>query len=170
MFSADDKRFMKIALKEATNGLNKGDYPVGAVIAIDGKILARGNNSLTTLKQRINHAEMNLMMSHSATITKEHKDGKNLTLYTTLEPCLMCLGTAALHRVSRIVYACRDPNGGATSLIKAKRKGYYKKRWPVIEGRLYEKQSYTLLMKFLKKQSTPGWKSVLKDMEKLKLK
>ena len=163
MFSKDDKKFMRLAIKEQEKAYKRGDYPVAAVLVIDGKLIGIESNSLVTSKKRISHAEMNLIMKHSSAITSTKRAGKNITLYTTLEPCLMCFGTSVLHRISRIVYAYIDPDGGATNILTKNVSGYYSRTWPIIEGGLYAKESQALILKFLKKQESQGWKNVLKE-------
>lgn len=165
-FTKNDEKYMKVALQEAKRGYLKGDYPVGAVLVAENTIIAKGNNSLESGSKGINHAETNILMKYSKTITLKKKNKEPVTLYTTLEPCLMCLGIAVLHDVSRIVYAAQDPDGGAVNLIKTNKKGYYKRKWPQIDGGLFAEESKDLIIKFLKKQTSQGWISVLKTMTK----
>ncbi len=116
MITTKDKEFMKIALKEALEGYNRGDFPVGAVLVIDGKIMGKCSNSNKTNSEWTAHAESSLIRSFAPAIQRNKKEEKVIEIYATLEPCLMCLGTSVLNRISRIVYACKDPNGGATGL------------------------------------------------------
>ena len=167
MFSTEDKKYMRLALKEAELAYKRDEYPVAAVLAIDGKLIGKGINSLVSSSEGITHAEMNLIKMYSSLIIKSRSEGKTVVLYTTLEPCLMCLGTSVLHKISKIVYASKDPDGGATNLFKKKLTGYYARKWPMIEGGLYQRESYVLLMKFLDKQTSPGWIAVRDNLKKL---
>jgi tRNA(Arg) A34 adenosine deaminase TadA len=83
------------------------------------------------------HAEHQLIAEHSARLraTPRGQDAVPICLYTTLEPCLMCLGIAVLHKVNRIVVACPDPHGGATRLDPASLGDVYPRIWPeVVRG------------------------------------
>ena len=86
----DDTYFMKKALQEAEAAYAKGEIPVGAIIVIDNKIIARGHNLTETLTDVTAHAEM-----QAITAASNFLGGKyliNCTLYVTLEPCQMCAG------------------------------------------------------------------------------
>jgi tRNA(adenine34) deaminase len=97
--SAEDVRFMKLALNEA----RRGDYPFGAVIVKDGKILSRGRNLGKTKDDPTAHGEMvairRCLAAHGSTALK------GATLYTSGEPCAMCMGAIIWCGVGRMVYA-----------------------------------------------------------------
>ena|SRR3989338_1104680 len=93
-----------------------GDFPVGALITSSESILGNISNSKVSNNDWCSHAESLLIREYAPIIRKEIKSNKKVTLYTTLEPCLMCLGTSVMNRVSRIVYACPGPCGEATGL------------------------------------------------------
>ena len=101
---------MKEALRLAVEAGKRGDRPVGAVIVHKKKIIARGSSRLNTLNSRVHHAENTAIFS-CASYLKEH--GPECTLYTTLEPCIMCLGAMIHARIKRLIYGCPDPKGGA---------------------------------------------------------
>src|SRR3989344_3216536 len=109
-FSEEDHAFMEIAIKEAEISLDEGNFPVGAVLVVDDKLIGKDRNSIYSNKNWTSHAEMKLLSKYSSLI-KEHVKNKNsvVTLYMSLEPCLMCFGASVLNRISRIVYACPDP-------------------------------------------------------------
>jgi tRNA(adenine34) deaminase len=73
----------------------------------------------------------------------------------------MCLGSAVMYRVSRIVFGCPDPHGGAAGVDRNSISEWYAANWPVIEGGLMKEESYNLLLGFLQKQNTASWKEVL---------
>lgn len=94
--------------KEAQNGQN---LPIGALIVLDNKIIAEGKNSIWTPKYRPNrHAEIEAIEKVPTDLWQKTS---NMTLYTTLEPCLMCTGAILVHRIGRIVYGSYDIHGGA---------------------------------------------------------
>ena len=101
---------MKKALQEAEMAFEKGEIPVGAVIVIDNKVIARSHNLTELLNDVTAHAEM-----QSITAAANYLGGKYLmgcTLYVTLEPCQMCAGALYWSQISRIVYGTTDENRG----------------------------------------------------------
>jgi tRNA(adenine34) deaminase len=110
----DDTYFMKKALQEAEAAYDKGEVPIGAVIAIDNQIIARAHNLTETLNDVTAHAEM-----QAITAAANYLGGKYLkgcTLYVTLEPCQMCAGALFWSQISRIVYGARDAQRGCIAL------------------------------------------------------
>lgn len=101
---------MKKALQEAEMAFEKGEIPVGALIVIDNKVIARSHNLTELLHDVTAHAEM-----QSITAAANYLGGKYLmgcTLYVTLEPCQMCAGALYWSQISRIVYGATDDNRG----------------------------------------------------------
>jgi len=110
----DDTYFMKKAFREAEAAFEKGEIPVGAVIVIDNKIIARAHNLTETLTDVTAHAEM-----QAITAAANYLGGKYLkkcTLYVTLEPCQMCGGALYWSQISNIVYGARDEDRGCIHL------------------------------------------------------
>jgi tRNA(adenine34) deaminase len=105
-----DEYFMKKALQEAEMAFEKGEIPVGAIIVIDNKVIARSHNLTELLHDVTAHAEM-----QSITAAANYLGGKYLTgctLYVTLEPCQMCAGALYWSQISKIVYGASDENRG----------------------------------------------------------
>lgn len=105
---------MKKALQEAEIAFEKGEIPVGAIIVIDNKIIARSHNLTELLNDVTAHAEM-----QSITAAANFLGGKYLkecTLYVTLEPCQMCAGALYWSQISKIVFGTRDEQRGFLSL------------------------------------------------------
>lgn len=101
---------MKKALQEAEVAFEKGEIPVGALIVIDNKVIARSHNLTELLHDVTAHAEM-----QSITAAANYLGGKYLigcTLYVTLEPCQMCAGALYWSQISKIVYGASDENRG----------------------------------------------------------
>lgn len=110
----DDTYFMKKALQEAEIAFGKGEVPIGAVIVIDQKIIARAHNLTETLNDVTAHAEI-----QAITAAANFLGGKYLidcTLYVTIEPCQMCAGALFWSQISRIVYGARDAQRGCIHL------------------------------------------------------
>jgi tRNA(adenine34) deaminase len=102
--------FMKKALQEAEMAFEKGEIPVGALIVIDNKVIARSHNLTELLHDVTAHAEM-----QSITAAANYLGGKYLigcTLYVTLEPCQMCAGALYWSQISKIVYGASDEHRG----------------------------------------------------------
>jgi len=113
----DDRYFMGEALAEARLAMAQGEVPVGAVLVVDGEIVARGRNARERSGDPTAHAEM---MAIRAAVdpespTRWRQSGS--TLYVTLEPCVMCMGAAVQARIERVVFGCTDPKGGAAETL-----------------------------------------------------
>ncbi len=104
-----DRKFMFNALVEAKKAYSKGQIPIGAVLSIEGRIVDVNSNSQFKNKNWFHHAENILIQRHGERIKDARKTNKSVELYTTMEPCLMCLGAMVHSRLSRIIYACPDP-------------------------------------------------------------
>ena len=105
-----DEYFMKRALNEAEIAFEKGEIPVGAVIVVANKIIARSHNLTELLNDVTAHAEI-----QSITAAANYLGGKYLkecTLYVTLEPCQMCAGALYWSQISKIVFGARDEQRG----------------------------------------------------------
>ena len=105
-----DEYFMRKAIVEAQIAFDKGEIPVGAIIVIDNKIIARSHNLTELLNDVTAHAEM-----QSITAAANFLGGKyliNCTLYVTIEPCQMCAGALYWSQISKIVFGARDENRG----------------------------------------------------------
>ena len=106
-----DVAFMREALKEAKKAFDEDEVPVGAVLVVDGRIVARGRNQVELLSDATAHAEM-ICLSAGAAQAANWRLG-NATLYCTLEPCPMCAGAMFLSRLKRLVWAAPDLRVGA---------------------------------------------------------
>ena len=106
----DDAYFMKKALQEAEAAFDKGEVPVGAVIVIENRIIARAHNLTETLNDVTAHAEMQAITAAANFLGGKYLN--NCTLYVTLEPCQMCAGALYWSQISKIVYAAKDEKRG----------------------------------------------------------
>lgn len=106
----DDAYYMKKALQEAEAAFEKGEVPIGAVIVVKDRIIARAHNLTEQLNDVTAHAEM-----QAITAAANFLGGKYLydcTLYVTLEPCQMCAGALYWSQIPKIVFAARDSQRG----------------------------------------------------------
>lgn len=106
----DDTYFMKKALQEAEAAFEKGEVPVGAVIVIQDRIIARTHNLTEQLNDVTAHAEMQAITSAANFLGGKYL--KDCTLYVTLEPCQMCAGALYWSQISRVVFAAKDEERG----------------------------------------------------------
>ena len=113
--SADDLRFMGLALEEARAAAEEGEVPIGAVVVCDGEVVARAHNRRETDADPSAHAEFSALVAASRELGRWRLTG--CTVYVTLEPCLMCAGLMVNARIDRCVYGAADPKGGALGTL-----------------------------------------------------
>ena len=136
----DDTYFMKKALQEAEIAFEKGEIPVGAIIVIDNRIIARAHNLTEVLNDVTAHAEMQAITAAANFLGGKHLH--NCTLYVTLEPCQMCGGALYWSQISNIVYGARDKERG---YIHLNTKLHPKTK---VKGGVLEEEASTLLKRF----------------------
>ncbi len=108
----DDFLYMGEALAMAREALAAGEVPVGAVLVGEGgEILARAHNQPITLKDPTAHAEV-LVLRQAASLLGNYRL-PGMSLYVTIEPCIMCLGAMLQARIGRLIFGAADPKGGA---------------------------------------------------------
>ena len=110
-----DEGFMREALDEARRGAAAGEVPVGALVVMDGAIVARAHNAPIALADPTAHAEV--LALRAAGEKQGNYRLAGATLYATVEPCAMCCGAALHARVARVVYGARDPKAGAVESL-----------------------------------------------------
>ncbi len=111
------EQFMARALELARIAYNLGEVPVGALIVIDGDIIAESYNRRELLFSSLEHAEMSALSQASKKLGRWRLN--DATLYSTLEPCVMCAGALMHSRIAGVVYGAKDPKfGGVESLYQ----------------------------------------------------
>ena len=110
----DDTYYMKRALQEAEAAFDKDEIPVGAIIVIQDRIIARSHNLTELLNDVTAHAEMQAITSAANFLGGKYL--KDCTLYVTLEPCQMCAGALYWSQISKIVYGAADSKRGFKSM------------------------------------------------------
>lgn len=110
-----DEKYMLEAIKEAKKAESKDEVPVGAIIVLNDKIIARAHNLKENSQTATNHAEV-------LAINKANKKLSSwrlidATMYVTLEPCLMCAGAIIQSRIKKVVYGAKDLKAGAIESI-----------------------------------------------------
>ncbi len=107
--------FMLEALKEARKGNAKGEVPVGAVIVLQGKIIARAHSLVRSKKDPTAHAE--ILAIRKAAVKNKYERLNGADMYVTLEPCAMCAGAMVLSRIERLYFGASEPNTGAAGSV-----------------------------------------------------
>lgn len=141
MITADDEKYMRMALREAEAAKQNDEVPIGAVIVCRGRVIARGHNLTETLTDVTAHAEMQAITSAAGFL-----GGKYLTyctLYVTVEPCLMCAGALGWSQIARVVYGCADPKRGYHTFCS---NPFHKKT--VVEGGMLADECAALMTDF----------------------
>lgn len=104
------ERFMDAALAEAEAAGKRGEVPIGAVLVVDNKIVARSGNTTRADHDVTAHAEISVIRKAAAALGRERLTGADL--YVTLEPCTMCAAAISFGRIRRLYYGAEDPKGG----------------------------------------------------------
>ncbi|MGD6964785.1 tRNA adenosine(34) deaminase TadA [Fictibacillus phosphorivorans] len=110
-----DEYYMELALEEAQKAADIGEVPIGAILVMDDRIVARAHNLREAEQRAIAHAELLAIDEACRELDAWRLEGA--TLYVTLEPCAMCSGAIVLSRVSRVVYGAVDPKGGCAGTL-----------------------------------------------------
>lgn len=104
-------RFMEIALAEASAAGERGEVPVGAVLVLDGAVIAQGGNRTRADNDVTAHAEVVVIREAARKLGQERLTGADL--YVTLEPCTLCAAAISFARIRRLYYGAEDAKGGA---------------------------------------------------------
>ena len=136
---------MHLALEEAQHARAAGEVPVGAVVVSGGEVVGRGRNAVMALTDPTAHAEVLAMRGAAARLGNYRLVGASL--YCTVEPCLMCLGTAMHARIARVVYGAPDLKVGAVERLELLRSAGadFNHRFEVVDGILAAEAAELLL-------------------------
>ena len=106
----NDEHYMKQALVQAQKAFDEDEVPVGAVVVLNNRIIARGYNQVEKLNDPTAHAEMIALTSAFNFLGSKYLP--DATLYVTVEPCVMCAGALYWSKISRVVYGASDEKNG----------------------------------------------------------
>lgn len=122
----NDERFMEKALEAARRALAMGELPVGCVMVYEDKVLVAGarRHSMPQRQNELDHAEM--LALRGLIDLGERIDRAKVTLFSTLEPCLMCYAALIVNGIRNIIYAYEDVLGGGTGLDLTRLNPFYK--------------------------------------------
>jgi tRNA(adenine34) deaminase len=156
-----DETYMRAALTEARRALDAGEFPVGCIIGHESGLLSRGRraNSRGAAANELDHAEIaalrRLLNDHPGIAPGE------VTVYATMEPCLMCYSTLLLNGIRRIVYAYEDAMGGGTDLDLAGLKPLYRRMQVEIVPNVCRAESLELFRQFFLNPDNGYWQDSL---------
>jgi tRNA(adenine34) deaminase len=145
-----DERWLRRCLELAAQSAAADEVPVGAVVVVDGQLLAEARNEVEARRSPFAHAEM--LALERAVAAAGVKRLPEATLYCSLEPCFLCAGALLHARVRRVVFAARDPKFGACrSLARLLEDPRLNHRAEVVEGMLAD-DSAALLREFFRQR------------------
>ena len=130
---AQDTAWMRLAIEQAHQAESLGEVPVGAVLVIDGALVAAAFNAPISGCDPSAHAEI-AVLRKAAELRKNYRLPFS-TLYVTIEPCTMCMGAMIHSRVQRVVFGAREPRAGAVvSQLQLAGQSFYNHQIEVTEG------------------------------------
>ena len=147
-----DREFMHAAMEQARAAMAEGNMPIGAVVVHDGRIVGVGRNAIENPPDDTHHAELRAIQD-AGSFLAEHKH--QCTIYTSLEPCMMCLGAIVNVAIDKVVIAAPDSYVGALNLLP--HGAYYRRKlegMSIVTGVL-EAESQALLDEYVRKT---GWR------------
>lgn len=111
----NDEFWMRQALQEAERGASYGEVPVGCVVVLGDRLVARAHDRRESLRDPTAHAEVLALREAARAVGSWRLEG--CTVYVTAEPCPMCAGALVLARVHRLVYGAASPKSGAVRTL-----------------------------------------------------
>ncbi|MBU0676250.1 MAG: nucleoside deaminase [Proteobacteria bacterium] len=157
----DHSKYMKAALAEAEAALTAGDFPVGCVLVFDNRVVihSRRQNSRANQRNEMDHAEINglrLLFNRHPELSPT-----GITVYSTMEPCLMCYTTMLLNGIRKFVYAFEDAMGGGTDLDLTALNPLYREMQVEITGGINRHESLELFRRYFSDPANDYWQDSL---------
>ncbi len=149
-----DKRCMRLALREARAGAGDDNVPVGCVVVLGERILARAHNCRATAQDPTAHAEILALRRAAQALGTWHLDGT--TAYVTVEPCCMCAGALVNARVARLVFGAPQPKSGACGSLYDIPRDHRLNHRLCVEGGVLASEARELLRQFFRLRRTRG--------------
>ncbi len=157
----DYNRFMGTALDLAEKALTAGEFPVGCVLVANNKIIATGSRkgTINNSDNEIDHAEMVALRNLSE--SSETIDKSDISLFSSLEPCLMCFGAIILSGITKIVYAYEDVMGGGTTCDLSQLTPLYQRHPITVVPGIFRARSLNLFKDFFNNRDHHYWQGSL---------
>lgn len=152
MTSEADSRNMRRALDLAKEALDQGELPIAAIIVIDDRIISQAHNQVKGRNDLLGHAEiLSIQVVIAGPTQYRMEERKKMTLYSTLEPCMMCFGAIMAYNIGRLCYALRSPGDGVLPIVnqwerKSEQLPFYKV--PDVFSGVLDKESAQLFKDF----------------------
>ena len=140
-----DEQYMQQALKEAQNAFDKDEVPIGAIVVLNDRIIARAHNQVELLTDSTAHAEILALTTAYNFLGSKYLP--EATLYVTVEPCLMCSGAMYWSKIGRIVFGAADDKNSYRR-IAGNNNPFHPKT--VITGGILEEECSKLMKDFFK--------------------
>jgi tRNA(adenine34) deaminase len=145
------EHYMRQALALAEQALGLGEFPIAALVVLDGQVIAQGTTTEHRDKRTLGHAEL-VALEQADRLGLPYAQRRRARLFTTLEPCLMCMGAAMSFFLGEIVYALESPGDGAVVLVQGWERreedlpGY---QVPMVRGGLLREESMRLFQRYV---------------------
>jgi tRNA(adenine34) deaminase len=162
-----DEEFMAVALAEAEKGLAANELPIGAAVVVEGEVLAAAHWRIGEQPRLVDHAELVALRAAEEARPLGRADRARSTLYTTLEPCLLCMGAAMSFLIGRVGYALEAPLDGASDVTELwqPRLGHPRDGFPYavpeISGGVGRAASLALFQEFVSRNPEAEWARTL---------
>ncbi len=141
--NVDLEKFMREALCEAEAAGQAGEIAIGAVLVIDGEVISRGHACHQKTRSQISHAELNTLLHGGERLWTDYQ---RAILFTTVEPCPMCLGAAVMADIPHIIFAKHDKN--VHSQLSVETNPYIRRHIKNYFGGVLEEESTKLLVRY----------------------
>ncbi len=150
---------MRKALQQARWALDEGEFPVGCVLVHAGRVIAEGKRAGSRRQKpdELDHAEMVALRNLGR--LSDDIDRGGITLYCTMEPCMMCMGAIMLNRIGTLVYAYEDVMGGAAGFPRERLTPLYRLSPVQIIGDVLREESLALFKTFFSRPDNTYWRS-----------
>lgn len=146
-----DEYWMSLALEEARKAFDNDEVPIGAVAVMDDELIATAHNLKETNQDATHHAELLLLQECAQKLGRWRLT--DITVYATIEPCIMCMGALSHARIKRLVYGARDEKfGAAHSLYQIGQDDRLNHQFEVEEGVLANEASQLMKQFFRQKR------------------
>ena len=141
-------KYMRLALKEAEKAAKEDEVPIGCVIVLNNKVIARGHNRRENKNDVTAHAEIEAIRKANKKL--ESWRLVNAEIYVTVEPCLMCTGALIQSRIKKIYYGAKDYKGGALGSSINALEATNINHHPEIEGGVLEQECQQIISDYFK--------------------